>query len=264
MDASAPRPADLFPLLQSGDPAVAETLNPEGGGAFFIVACHAGRAIPAALGTLGLDEPALAAHIGWDIGASDVARGLSRRLDAPAVLAIYSRLVIDLNRLPGTVDSIPAESDGIAVPGNRGLDEAARARRIDGLFWPYHNRVAGIFAARWNGGRPAALVALHTFTPRLNGGPRRPWEAGILWNRDDRLAGPLIRHLRARGIRVGDNEPYSGRRFGFSMDYHAGDAGIPHVGIEVRQDLVNTAAGAERWAALLAEALAAATSPARD
>lgn len=258
MHASLPEPAELSPLLDPDDPAVAETLNPDGEGTFFVLACHAGRAIPAALGTLGLAEGARAAHIGWDIGAADIARGLSRRLDAPAVLAVYSRLVVDLNRLPGTVECIPAVSDGTIIPGNRDLDDSARIRRLDSLFWPYHNRVAGAFAARWNGGRPAALVAIHTFTPRLNGGPPRPWEAGILWNRDDRLARPLIRHLRSRGICVGENEPYSGRDRGFSMDYHAGDAGVPHVGIEIRQDLADTAAGADRWAVLLGDALAAA------
>ncbi len=255
MDASAPKPAGPRPLLGADDPAVAEILNPEGRGGFFILACHAGRAIPASLGTLGLDEAALSAHIGWDIGAADIARRLSRRLDAPAVLATYSRLVIDLNRLPGAIDSIPAESDGTTIPGNLDLGNEARALRIDSLFWPYHNRVAEAFAARWNGGRPTALVAIHTFTPCLKGGLPRPWEAGFLWNRDDRLARPLIRHLQERGFCVGDNEPYSGRYFSFSMDYHAGDAGVPHVGIEIRQDLVNTPTGTDRWAALIEDAL---------
>lgn len=257
MDASAPKPAGLRPLLGAEDPAVAEIVNPEGRGGYFLLACHAGRAIPASLGTLGLDEAALSAHIGWDIGAADITRRLSRQLDTPAVLANYSRLVIDLNRLPGAIDSIPAESDGITIPGNRDLGNGAREQRIDGLFWPYHNRVAEVFAARWNGGRPCALLAIHTFTPRLNGGLPRPWEVGFLWNRDNRLARPLIRHLRDKGLCVGDNEPYSGRSFGFSVDYHAGDAGVPHVGIEIRQDLVDTAAGAERWATLLGDALCA-------
>lgn len=257
MDASAPKPAGPRPLIGPDDPAVAEILNPEGRGGFFVLACHAGRAIPGSLGTLGLDEAALSAHIGWDIGAADIARHLSRRLDAPAVLATYSRLVIDLNRLPGAIDSIPAESDGISIPGNLDLGNDDRMRRIDGLFWPYHNRVAEAFASRWNGGRPTALIAIHTFTPCLKGGLPRPWEAGFLWNRDDRMARPLIRHLRDKGLCVGDNEPYSGRYFGFSADYHAGDAGVPHVGIEIRQDLVDTPAGAERWATLLGDAICA-------
>jgi len=255
MDASPSVLARFPTILDPGDPAVAETLNPDGKGGFFLLACHAGRTIPRSLGTLGLDETALSTHIGWDIGAGDVVRRLSPRLDSPAVLATYSRLVIDLNRLPGAVDSIPGESDGTIIPGNRDLDNAARTRRIDEIFWPYHNRVAETFAARWNGGHPTALVAIHTFTPRLKGGLPRPWEAGILWNRDDRLALALIRHLRDRGVRVGENEPYSGRYFGFSMDYHAGDAGVPHVGIEIRQDLVDSPGAADRWADLLADAL---------
>lgn len=255
MDAAAPRTLEIPPLLGPEDPAVAEIITPDGGGAFFLLVCHAGRAIPSRLGTLGLDGAQRAAHIGWDIGAADIARRLSKRLDAPAILAAYSRLVIDLNRLPGALDSIPAESDGTVVPGNLGLDETARGQRIDSLFWPYHNLVADAFAARWNNGHPAALVAVHTFTPCLSGGNPRPWEVGIMWNRDERLAAPMIRHLREQGLCVGENEPYSGKNKGFSMDYHAGDAGLPHVAIEVRQDLAGTPEGAERWADLLADAL---------
>lgn len=258
MDALAPNLEAPPPLLGPADPAVAAIVNPGGRGPFFLLACHAGRAIPACLKDLGLDDRERARHIGWDIGAADISRGLARRLDAPAVLAGYSRLVIDLNRLPGAVDSIPEESDGTVVPANLGLDDDARARRVDAIFWPYHNLVADAFAARWNDGRPAALVAVHTFTPCLRGGNPRPWEAGILWNRDDRLAVPMIGHLRGLGFQVGENEPYSGRDRGFSMDYHAGDAGLPHVAIEVRQDLVDTPAGAERWAAILADTLEAA------
>jgi len=258
MDAAAPRPVGIPPLLRPGDPPVAEIVNPGGKGPFFLLVCHAGQAIPASLGTLGLDGARRATHIGWDIGAAEIARGLAARLDGPAVLATYSRLVIDLNRLPGAFDSIPEESDGTMIPGNRNLDEAARIQRVDSLFWPYHNQVAGAFAARWNNGHPAALAAIHTFTPCLNGASPRPWDAGILWNRDGRLAVPMIRHLQALGLRVGDNEPYSGRNGGFSAEYHAGDAGLPHVTIEVRQDLVASPAGAGRWAGLLADALMAA------
>lgn len=258
MDATAPKTIGIPPLLRSDDPAVAEIVNPDGPGPFFLLACHAGQAIPAVLGTLGLDSDRRAAHIGWDIGAAEITRRLAKRLDGPAVLAAYSRLVIDLNRLPGTFDSVPAESDGTLIPGNRDLDQAARTQRIDSIFWPYHNLVADTFAARWNKGHPAALVAVHTFTPCLNGGSPRPWEVGILWNRDDRLAAPMIRHLRDQGFCVGENEPYSGRDRGFSMDYHAGDAGLPHVAIEVRQDLAASPSGAERWATLLADTLTAA------
>jgi predicted N-formylglutamate amidohydrolase len=52
---------------------------------------------------------------------------------------------------------------------------------------------------------------------------------------------------------VGDNQPYSGRHpSDYTIDHHADQAGLPHVCIEVRQDLVESPAGVERWVRLLA------------
>ena len=95
---------------------------------------------------------------------------------------------------------------------------------------------------------------MHTFTPSL-GGEDRDWEVGVLWNRDPRLALPLIGELRAHGLHVGDNEPYSGRDIAYSIDLHAGAAGLANCAVEIRQDLVADGAGAERWARLLWSAL---------
>jgi predicted N-formylglutamate amidohydrolase len=255
MDATSPITAGLPSLLRPNDPPVFETVNENGTSPFLLMCCHAGQAIPQELGDLGLNGEALSRHIGWDIGARDITLGLSAALDAPAVLGTYSRLVVDLNRLPGTADSIPEFSDDIAIPGNRELDEPARVRRIHSVFWPFHNALSDAYDARWKRGT-TILVDVHTFTPRMNGGTLRPWEAGILWNRDPRLAVPMIRFLRDEGgFNVGDNEPYSGREYGFSVNYHAGDAGHPHVAFEVRQDLVQIEADIENWVAVLADAL---------
>lgn len=255
MDATTPITASLPSLLKPNDPPAYEILNRDGESPFLLMCCHSGRAIPRELGDLGLNGEARSRHIGWDIGARDITVGLCKRLDAPAVLGTYSRLVVDLNRLPGTADSIPEISDGVTVPGNRDLDETARARRIHSVFWPFHNAVSDTYDAHRKRGA-AILVDVHTFTPRLNGGTLRPWEAGILWNRDPNLAMPMIRHLRDKaGFNVGDNQPYSGREYGFSVNYHAGDAGRPHVAFEVRQDLVQIEADAENWSDILADAL---------
>ncbi|MCG8508391.1 MAG: N-formylglutamate amidohydrolase, partial [Rhodospirillales bacterium] len=229
MDSTTPITASLPSLLGPKDPPAYEVVNPNGGSPFLLMCCHAGQAIPRELGDLGLDGEARARHIGWDIGARDITLGLSEALDAPAVLGTYSRLVVDLNRLPGTADSIPETSDATAIPGNRGLEETARARRIRSVFWPFHNAMSDTYDTRLKRGA-AILVDVHTFTPRMNGGNLRPWEAGILWNRDPRLAMPMLRFLREEaGFNVGDNQPYSGREYGFSVNYHAGDAGHPHV-----------------------------------
>ncbi len=256
MDVTNPSLNDYPSLLEANDPPVFEVLNRQGKAPVFLLCCHAGRDIPRELGDLGLNEHDQTRHISWDIGAGDVTREVSNLLDAPALLANYSRLVIDLNRLPGAFDSIPGFSDKTRVPGNCALNNGERTRRLDGIFWPYHNAVADAYTGHCEKVADAALVTIHSFTPRLNGGTLRHWEAGILWNRDARLAGPMIEYLRDKaGICVGDNEPYSGRKHGFSLNYHAGDAGRPHLAIEIRQDLIDTPDGVARWSKLLADTL---------
>lgn len=264
MDATSPIKAELPSLLQPHDPAVCRTVNPDGSAPILLLCCHAGQAVPAALGDLGLGPNARARHIGWDIGGEPLTRKLAQRLDAPAVLGTYSRLVVDPNRVPGAVDSIPEISDGVVIPGNKGLSETDRSQRLHSVFWPYHNQVAETYTACLERNPDCTLVAIHTFTPQMNGCTLRPWEAGILWNRDERLARPMIDHMRSEeGLNVGDNEPYSGREYGFSVNYHAGNAGRPHVAVEVRQDLVLSEAQLDGWAGILADALLHALRTAR-
>jgi predicted N-formylglutamate amidohydrolase len=247
---------DPPPLLGPGDPAPFEIVNPDGAARIVLLGDHAGQAIPQVLGTLGLGPAELARHIAWDIGIADVTRRLARRLDAPAVLAGYSRLVIDCNRKLGDPTSMPQESDGVPVPGNRGLTPADRARRVAALFTPYHDAVARVIEGRRRAGLVPAIVSMHSFTPVMRGF-ERPWHIGILWNRDPRLPVPVMKRLAAEGdIRVGDNEPYSGQdEHGYSIYVHGHDIGLPHVLIEVRQDLIDTHHGAEAWAGRLGTVL---------
>jgi predicted N-formylglutamate amidohydrolase len=248
-------------LLGPGDPPAFEIVNHAGAGRAVLICDHAGRTIPAALGSLGLDQAALWRHIAWDIGIADVTRALARLLDAPAVLAGYSRLVIDCNRRLDDPTSIAQESDGVRVPGNCGLTAADRAARADACFHPYHRAVARLIDGRLKAGLVPAVISMHSFTPVMNGF-ERPWHVGILWNRDPRLPVPLLERLaRESGIHVGDNEPYTGRdEHGYSIYVHGEDLGLPHVLIELRQDLIDTRHGAEDWAgrlgAVFAELLA--------
>lgn len=244
------------PLLAPDEPPPVEVVNGPGRAPLLLICDHASNAVPRGLRGLGLDAGVAGRHIAWDIGAAAVTRSLARRLDAPAVLAGYSRLVIDCNRPPGDPTSVPPTSDGVTVPGNRDLDQPAREARLETCFWPYHCTITRLLARMWDGDRAPALLAIHSFTPRLNG-QDRPWHVGVLWNRDPRMAVPLMHRLRERdGLCIGDNEPYSGREIGYSMDTHAGSAGLPHAAVEIRQDLIADEAGAERWAGILAEPLA--------
>ncbi len=245
------------PLVAPDEPPLYEFLNPGGKAPVLVICDHASQIIPRSMGTLGLDPADLDDHIAWDIGAAAVARRLSAHLDAPALLAGYSRLVIDCNRQPGAPESIPAVSDGVEVPGNRDLGEAEHSARRETFFWPYHQAVTNTLARLWHRGPVPALISVHSFTPRMDGGEDRPWDIGVLWNRDPRLAVPLIDHLRRNDdILVGDNEPYSGLKVAYSIDIHGGAGGLPNVAVEIRQDNVFDEAGQVWWADALGESFA--------
>lgn len=222
-----------------------------------LVCDHASAAIPAEYGDLGLGPADRFSHIAWDSGAADVVRGLAARLCCPAVLGGVSRLVIDCNRQPGDPTSIPTVSGGIEVPGNRATDEAEADRRARRWFWPYHTCIGTQIGHLWRHGTPPVVIGLHSFTPHMLGEEPRPWHIGVLWNRDPRLARPVLAGLRARpDLIVGDNQPYSGREINYTLDTHAGAAGLPNLSFEIRQDLLAGPGAPDAWAALLAETLA--------
>lgn len=221
-----------------------------------LVCDHASRRFPRALGTLGLPDASTYRHIAWDIGAADLTRALAARLECQAVLSGYSRLVIDCNRRLEDPTSIAAESDGEVIPGNLQLTQAERVARARDFFQPYHRVVRSCLDELREGSRVPVLISVHSFTPVMNGFAR-PWHCGVLWDRDSRIAAPLIEALRAQpSLVVGDNEPYSGRHpAGYTTDAHAQDRGWPHVSLEIRQDLISDPEGVERWADWLAAAL---------
>jgi len=234
-----------------------ELVRPSGRPDLLLLADHAGNAVPPELGDLGLPAEERARHIAFDIGIEPLARRLADLLDAPALLNHCSRLVIDPNRRPGEPSSIPERSDGTLVPGNLGLDPAARADRVRRFFLPYHRAIARRIAEGRRAGIVPVLLALHSFTPRLSGGPERPWQVGVLRRGDDRLARPMLEALRARGdLVVGDNVPYSGAdAFGFTLEFHAQRTRLPHLMLEIRQDEIGTEPRADAWAELLAGCL---------
>lgn len=226
-------------------------------GARVILSCdHASNRVPQSLVQLGLGDEMLARHIGWDIGAAAVTRRLAPALGAAAVLAGYSRLVIDCNRDPDDPSSIPATSDDVAIPGNRTLSAAARQARRAAIFAPYHAALTDLIETALGRGVVPALISIHSFTPTL-GGKVRPWHIGVLWDGDGRIASPLLTALRGDAVLVvGDNEPYSARQpAGYTMRHHALERGLPHVAIEIRQDEIADDAGAAMWAGRLAAVL---------
>lgn len=243
-------------FLSADEPAPCEAAGLEGGSPFVIVCDHAGRRLPGRLGDLGLTSAELASHIAWDIGAGGVARKLAAELDATVFLQTYSRLVIDCNRPLAAPDSIAVRSERARVAGNEDLAPSEAAERARGVFHPYHDRIRAELDRRRDAGRPTALVSVHSFTPVFLD-VARPWHAGVLHLSDTRLALPLLRGLMDEpGLVVGDNEPYAASA---ASDYtileHGERRGLPHVELEIRQDLIADVAGQHAWALRLARLL---------
>ena len=238
-------------------PGAIEELNPDGASRILLLCDHATAIVPPVVngGDLGIPAEDMGRHIAYDIGARGVTVALGGILDAPAILTRFSRLVIDPNRGEDDPTLVMRLYDGTIIRANRGVDGREVARRLAAYHRPYHRAITRRIDAMAAAGREPALVAIHSFTPQLRGRPPRPWHIGVLWHRDGRVALPLMARLRDAGWCVGDNEPYSGELEGDTMSRHGTGRGLPHVLIEIRQDLIGTEAEQRLWAERLAPIL---------
>ncbi|MEP6547463.1 MAG: N-formylglutamate amidohydrolase [Gammaproteobacteria bacterium] len=245
-----------FALLAVDDPPPFIEIGRQGRSNFFIVVDHAGRRIPRRLQDLGLPASELQRHIAWDIGALGVARQVAAALDATLVAQNYSRLVIDCNRDPKVATSIPRKSEAIEIPGNIDLSDAEIAARRAEIFDPYHNRISELLDERLAAARPTLLVAQHTMTDVYHG-VRRKMHAAVLYNRDRRCAGLVLDALRQdKDVVIADNQPYFvSDETDYSIPHHGEARSLPHVEIEIRQDLVSDEAGKTQWAGRITRAL---------
>jgi predicted N-formylglutamate amidohydrolase len=243
-------------LLRPDEPHSVAEYRRDGGSEFVIVVDHASRRIPRSLGTLGLPESELVRHIAWDIGALGVAERVSQMLDATLVAQNYSRLVIDCNRPSAAPTAIPPISEATEIPGNTDLSEADREARRLAIHAPYHDHITALLDERARQGRRTILIAQHSMTPVFKG-RRRDMQAAVLYNRDGRFA-VALRDALSDGIgsTVADNQPYAMTDDSdFTLPVHGEKRGFPHVGIEIRQDLVENEAGQLLWADRVARAL---------
>jgi predicted N-formylglutamate amidohydrolase len=244
------------PLLAAEEPPAFQEFQMEGRSDFVIVADHAGARIPRRLANLGLPDAELRRHIASDIGALSVARRVAEIIDAPLVAQNYSRLVIDCNRDPQVLTSIPRISEVREIPGNLDLSAAEIAARRAEIFDPYHRRIRDLIDARLAAGRRVILVAQHTMTDVYKG-DRREMHAAVLYNRDRRFAGLVLEMLRReQHLIVADNEPYFvSDETDYTIPHHAESRELLHVELEIRQDLVTDEAGQAEWAQRIAGAL---------
>ncbi len=243
-------------MLLPDEPPPCRRLYPDATSAFLLTADHAGRRIPHALGDLGVSEADRQRHIGWDIGIAGVTEQLALQLDATAILQTYSRLVIDCNRPPAAPSAFPEVSEATPIPGNHGLDDAAKHARMQAIFTPYHSMIAGEIAARSARGQRTIYIAMHSFTPVFHG-HARPMHAAVLFNRNPRFSLILADLLRAEGdLIVTENDPYAvSDATDYGVPVHAERNGLDYAELEIRQDLIATKAGEAAWATRLARLL---------
>ncbi|MCH9004519.1 MAG: N-formylglutamate amidohydrolase [Proteobacteria bacterium] len=240
-------------LLCADEPGPFKVLNPLAELPILLVCDHASCRFPKSLGDMGLDPFARRCHLAVDIGASALTERLAASIGVTAVLANYSRLVVDCNRQLMDSGAFLEFGDGVLVPGNRNLRQSDKDLRSEALYWPYHEAVDQQVQRLRNAGRAPAFIAVHSFTPVMNG-EARPWQIGVLWDSDTRLRDIFLADFTAAGYFVGDNEPYSGKApQDFTIDHHAEKIGLPHIGIEIRQDLIGEGHGVENIANLMHE-----------
>lgn len=229
-----------------------ETVAGRADGGVIVICDHASNYIPSEYVGLGLPSQELERHIALDIGAAGVARRLAKLLDAPAVISRFSRLLIDPNRGADDPTLIMKLSDGAIIAGNRFVDEAERQARLSRFYEPYHEAIDRTVNRAIASGVPPVILSVQSFTDNWRGRERH-WHAGVLWDRDPRLARRLLDALQAQSaLVVGDNEPYSGQLKGDTLWRHAMMRGLASAIIEIRQDLIREEAGQQRWAELLA------------
>ncbi len=253
VEASTPQSHnELSPqLLAADEPGPFQVLNPLAGSPILLVCDHASCRFPKSLGDMGLDPFARRCHLAVDIGAGPLTEKLAVSLGVTAVLAQYSRLVMDCNRQLMDPSAFLQFGDGTLIPGNRNLHQSDKDLRAEALYWPYHAAVDKQVQRLRNIGPAPAFIAVHSFTPVMNG-EARPWEMGVLWDTDTRLRDIFLQDFTAAGFKVGDNEPYSGKApQDFTIDHHAEEIGLPHIGIEVRQDLIDDDAGVDKIAKVM-------------
>ncbi len=239
----------MKPLLSENAPGLFDVVNPNADAPLIICCDHAGKRIPESLGNLELGRGLLDLHIACDIGAGQVSTMLAHKLNAPLLLANYSRLVIDLNRHLDDPTLIPETSDGVVIPGNAGLSDDRRQQRIDEFFSPYHRRYGEMVDRMQGRFVKPMIIAMHSFAEEIQG-VKRPWDFGLLWDDHHDLAQALAANLAKNAdLRIGHNQPYHARNpLGYAMMVHAQARDVDMALIEIRQDLIEDHNG-QAWAA---------------
>ena len=210
---------------------------------------HSSHQIPKKYNNLGLDEESITSHIGFDIGSRQLTIQLTKQLKASCFLSNFSRLLIDPNRKVSDDDLILEESFGIKIPGNSKIKKEEKNQRINRFHKKYHvalNKIINKLASK----KKIYLIAIHSFTKKsqiFN----RPNEIGLLWNNDISLLVPMLKYLNSLNLNVGNNFPYSGHLYNYTLDFHSEENKSPNLSIEIRNDLICNQKGINKWTRIL-------------
>jgi predicted N-formylglutamate amidohydrolase len=240
------------PLLSDGELPPYEIINESGKAKCVIICDHAGVNVPKKLNRLGLEDYRFGEHYAQDVGSRQVSITLSNLLDAPCILANYSRLVVDLNRRLDHPTAFVTNTEHGPVPGNVNMKDDEKNLRVNEIYIPYHVALEKLIRSYTDKGIIPAIISIHSFTPMFYK-QKRPWELGLLWVQDQRLPEPIINYFRNLGYVVGDNEPYDARILrGTTINHHADANGLPNALFEIRNDLVRSEEACVKWGEMIA------------
>ncbi|MCJ8324859.1 MAG: N-formylglutamate amidohydrolase [Rhizobiales bacterium] len=232
-----------------------EIIDGDFGHGLLLLADHASAFMPSKYKQLGLDADQLSRHIAYDIGVQEFTIKLAKKLNIPAILGRFSRLLIDPNRGLADPTLVMRVADGKIIPGNKTIDEAGKMQRIAEFYTPYNDAVGQIIASFDEFKVKPSLFAIHSFTPFWRG-HKRPTEVGLLWHQDRELTSRIAVALKQNtDYVVHENQPYSGGLVGDTMDRHGLDKQLEHSLLELRQDYVATSSGVDEWVDIFANIL---------
>jgi len=205
---------------------------------------HGGNQIPARFSaSFAGQEQVLASHRGYDIGALPLFRDLKELADV-SFFSETSRLVVDLNRSQHHKNLF---SEFIAP-----LPDSEKKIVIQNYYDPYRDRVEQTVEHFVLAGKQVLHLAVHTFTPVLNGKLRHA-DIGLLYDPKRNGEQTICKLWKAQllkqnaGLQVRFNYPYLGIADGLPTYLRRKFTGEQYLGIELEVNQRFPEADQEVW-----------------
>lgn len=233
-------------------------INPNSQNPLILTCEHAAATIPNGYNNLGLSDNELDTHIARDKGCGVLTEMLAQTLKCTAFIANYSRLFIDYNRRENEASLILSESDGVTVKGNQNLSSDEREFRLAHFHRPYYAAIFAKIRDLQARNITPTIFSVHGFTPQLKGGSFRPWNAGILFVKENPFALHLLSELQKIDyLKIDANVPYDMRQYNTGAAAICGeDIGLQNAVIEIRDtEFDDIQTGAEKWCNILSRIL---------